>query len=145
MIIGTDRVDHEYDPQTVGPLRTEALAAVSDDRIDIHVPTRRREGRVKEQRLCTYELCEAISEESVVTFEGEAYSLNRSEHGILILMGHLPQIQQLIELKIPESKWRRSYSLYEVQWTKAVHVESKGDLFLAGCRLTFGPSRYWAF
>jgi hypothetical protein len=36
-------------------------------------------------------------------------------------------------------------NLYEVQWTKPVQVESHGELYLVGCRLTFGPSHYWSF
>jgi hypothetical protein len=107
--------------------------------------TRRREERVAEQRVCTYELCESIGEEGVAIQQGEAYSLNRSPHGILLFMGSLPRRQQLLEIHVPESQWRRSLNLYEVQWTKSVSVDSRGDLFLVGCRLMFGPSRYWAF
>jgi hypothetical protein len=107
--------------------------------------TRRREVRVAEQRLCTYELCDAIDEATVVIQHGEVYSLNRSAHGILILMGSQPRAQQLLELHVPESRWRRSLNLYEVQWTKPIHVGDQGELYLVGCRLTFGPSRYWAF
>jgi hypothetical protein len=106
---------------------------------------RRREVRVAEQRLCTYELCESIGEATVVIQHGEAYSLNRSAHGILILMGSRPRTQQLLELHIPESRWRRSLNLYEVQWTKPIHVDAQGELYLVGCRLMFGPSRYSAF
>lgn len=107
--------------------------------------TRRREVRVAERQLCTYELCNAINEATVVIQHGETYSLNRSAHGILILMGSRPQVLQLLELHIPESRWRRSLNLYEVRWTTSVHVDAQGELFLVGCRLTFGPSRYWAF
>jgi hypothetical protein len=109
------------------------------------VPTRRREERVVEQKVCTYELCESIDEAGVTIQQGEAYSLNWSPHGILLFMGSLPRRQQLLEIHVPESQWRRSLNLYEVQWTKVVPVDSRGDLFLVGCLLMFGPSRYWAF
>ncbi|MBH0196830.1 MAG: hypothetical protein HP494_14870 [Nitrospira sp.] len=108
-------------------------------------PTRRREERVAEQRVCTYELCEAIDEAGVTIQQGEAYSLNRSSHGILLFMGAVPRKQQLLEIHVPESNWRRSLNLYEVKWTKPVTVDSRNHLFLVGCRLMFGPSRYWAF
>ena len=109
------------------------------------VPNRRREERVEKQRVCTYELCEAIDEQGVTIQQGEAYSLNWSPRGILLFMGYLPRMQQLLEVHISESRWRQSMNLYEVQWTKPVHVDSRGHLFLVGCRQMFGPSRYWDF
>ena len=141
MLIGTREVIHRLSGSwaagTLDPLPLPARAA--------ETPSRRQEPRVVERKLCGYELCESIDEESVVIQQGELFTINRSAHGILILMGHRPRRQQIIELHIPESRWRQSMNLYEVQWTKAVPVESQGDLFVVGCRLTFGPSRYWAF
>ena len=134
----------EPQPYVIGSVPAPSLVAASGEEVDTLAPSRRREGRFEEQKLCTYELCESIDEEAVVIQQGEAYSLNRSAHGILLLMGNPPRPQQLLELHIPESRWRRSLNLYEVQWTKPVHVESQTDLFLVGCRLTFGPSRYLA-
>lgn len=143
MMIGTREVIRESTPCVPGNVPAGLLAAAPGEEVGTLVPTRRREARVEEQKLCTYELCESIDEEAVVIQQGEVYSLNRSAHGILVLMGHAPRTQQLLEVHIPESRWRRSLNLYEVQWTKPVRVESQGDLFLVGCRLTFGPSRYW--
>ncbi|MFY4729272.1 hypothetical protein [Nitrospira sp. BLG_2] len=77
--------------------------------------------------------------------QGVVYSINRSEHGILVLMGGRPRKGQLLELHVAERRWEYSLSLYEVQWTKRVPVESHGELFLVGCRLVFEASRYWAF
>ncbi len=107
------------------------------------VPTRRSEPRIDVHKVCSYELCESVDEEAVVIQQGEVFTVNRSAHGILVLMGHQPHVQQLIELHVPESRWRNSLNLYEVKWTKAVQVEAQGHLFLVGCQLTFGPSRYW--
>lgn len=144
MMIGTREVIHESKSCVMGSGHAAFLRAASGEQVEGPVPTRRLEVRVKEQKLCTYELCESIDEEAVVIQQGEVYSLNRSAHGILILMGTPPRTQQLLELHIPESRWRRSLNLYEVQWSKPVYAESPGELFLVGCRLTFGPSRYWA-
>lgn len=145
MMIGTREVIRESHPFVEGTVQAGFLVAAPGEEVGTLVPTRRREVRVEEQKLCTYELCESIDEEAVVIQQGEVYSINRSAHGILVLMGHAPRTQQLLEVHIPESRWRRSLNLYEVQWTKPVHVEAQGDLFLVGCRLTFGPSRYWTF
>lgn len=144
MMIGTREVVHHLS----GPWEAEPVAAEVSNYARTPVaqaPTRRREPRLVERKICTYELCESIDEEAVVIQQGEVFSLNRSEHGILVLMGQAPRNQQLMELNIPESWWRRSVCLYEVQWTKPIHVESQGELFLVGCRLTFGPSQYWTF
>lgn len=144
MMIGTREMIHTVSPvQAARPGALETREPLISS--PAAVPTRRREPRVETRTLCAYELCESIGAEAVVIQQGEVYSLNRSEHGILVLMGHAPRLTQLIELRIPESWWRYSMNLYEVQWTKSVHVESWGDLYLVGCRLTFGPSYYWMF
>lgn len=109
------------------------------------VQSRRLEMRCIEQKRCTYGLCESNNEENLTIEQGEAYCLNRSEHGILVLMGRRPRMRQYVELDIAETRWEHSLNLYEVQWTKSVSVESNGELFLVGCRLVLGASRYWAF
>ena len=144
MLTGKGKDFHESHPYVDGSVQAGFIVAAPGIEVSTLGPTRRREGRVAEQKLCTYELCESIDEASVVIQQGEVCSLNRSAHGILMLMGYAPRPHQLLELHIPESLWHRSMNLYEVQWTKPVHVESESDLFLVGCRLTFGPARYLA-
>jgi hypothetical protein len=145
MRIGTREVVHAARSYVAEYVQAGIRMGMSRRPASDPVPTRRREERVVEQKVCTYELCETIDEEGVTIEQGEAYSLNRSPQGILLFMGSLPRKQQLLEIHVPESQWRRSLNLYEVQWTKAVSMDSVGDLFLVGCRLMFGPSRYWAF
>jgi hypothetical protein len=140
MLIGTREVIHRLRGNWTAegvPLETRSAPG--------SVTHRRREPRLEDRKICAYELCESIDEESVVIQQGEVFALNRSVHGILVLMGQPPRLHQLIEIHIPESRWRHSMNLYAVQWTKTVPVESQGDLYLVGCRLTFGPSRYWHF
>lgn len=143
MMIGTREVIHQLRGEWAGRLgpdlgRTSAPAPFER-------ATRRREPRVGERKICSYELCESIDEQAVVIQQGEAFTLNRSAHGILVLMGQPPRLRQLVELHIPESWWRRSMNLFEVQWTKPVQVDELGELHLVGCRLTFGPRPYWTF
>lgn len=144
-MIGKREIARQSHLRLAEPWQTGTLSGSSEERINVEGTTRREERRVSEQRGCTYTLCQSIDGTGGVIQEGEAYSLNRSEHGILILMGQAPNPRQLIELHIPESNWRRSLNLYEVRWSKPVSVESRGDLYFVGCRLMFGPSRYWAF
>ncbi len=106
---------------------------------------RRREARVSGSSVYGYSLCKSFEAERIVIEQGELYSLNHSERGILVLMGTQPQTQQLLELHVPQPRWEYPVNLYEVQWTKILPVEPHGNLFLVGCRLLFGTSRYWTF
>ena len=106
---------------------------------------RRQEVRVDGSKVCGYSLCESIEGEQAVIEEGEVYSLNRSERGILVLMGSRPRNRQLLELHVPQARWEYAVDLYEVRWIKILPVESHGNLFLVGCRLLLGASQYWAF
>lgn len=144
-MIGTREIIHQVHPHLPEPLRAGVLSGLSRGSVSSEHGVRRQEHRVSEQQVCSYALCESIDEAAVVIQEGEAYSLNRSQHGILLLMGYSPNAKQVLELHVSETQWRRSLNLYEVQWTRPVSIESRGDLHLVGCRLVFGPSRYWAF
>ncbi|MBH0208602.1 MAG: hypothetical protein HP495_08825 [Nitrospira sp.] len=77
--------------------------------------------------------------------QGEVYSLDCSERGMLVMMGSRPRNRQLLELHVPQTRWEYAVNLYEVQWTKVLSVESHGNLFLVGCRFLLGASRYRAF
>lgn len=142
MNIGTKEIMHESPVYRVGNLNTEAAVP---EVAKASFPSRRREARMNEQKICAYSLCESLDGEQVTIEQGEVYCINRSEHGILVLMGGRPRKRQLLELHVAETRWEHSLNLYEVQWTKIVPVESHGELFLVGCRLVFGASRYWAF
>jgi hypothetical protein len=146
MNIGSKEAIREARFYRPGSLNTKpAIAGVCEGQGESPFPSRRQEARVNEQKVCAYGLSDSIDGGRVMLEQGEVYCLNRSEHGVLVLMGNRPRYRQLIELHVPETRWEHSLNLYEVQWTKAVSVESHGDLFLVGCRLVFGASRYWAF
>ena len=106
---------------------------------------RRCEARMKYRGMCSYEVFEAIDEESAVIDQGEAFALNRSTEGILLFMGQAPHAKQLIEVHIPRSGWGRTANVFEVRWTRPVQVESPGNLYLVGCQRIFGPCHYLSF
>lgn len=145
MNFGTREVVSESPACPVGGLDTDAAVADVRQGEEIACPSRRREARVSEHKVCAYSLCESVDGRQVNIEQGEVYCINRSENGILVLMGSRPRTRQLLELHVAETQKEYSLSLYEVQWTRAVPVETQGELFLAGCRLVFGASRYWAF
>lgn len=129
----------------MGNLNLTVLSVATSEESKGLLSDRRREVRVEGSKVCAYSLCESIEGERLVIEQGEVYSLNRSEGGILVLMGSRPQNRQLLELHVPQARWEYAVSLYEVQWSKILPVESHGNLFLVGCRLLLGTSRYWSF
>ena len=108
-------------------------------------PERRCEARIDYRRMCLYEVLEAIEGKSVVIEQGEAFALNRSTEGILLLMGQVPHAKQLIEVHTPRSGWGRTVNVFETRWAKPVQVEALGNLYLVGCRRMFGPCHYLSF
>ena len=106
---------------------------------------RRGEARVEYRSMCTYEVLEADEDQSVVIEQGEAFTLNRSKEGILLVMGNAPQNTQSIEVHTSRFGWGKTVNVFEVRWSKPVQVEALGYLYLVGCRRTFGPCHYLAF
>ena len=115
------------------------------DWTDAHVLSRRGEMRVNETRLCTYSLSEPVDQDQVSLLQGEAYCVNRSRQGLLVMMGDQPRPGQMLEVHQRESSWRYSAAVYEVRWTSVLPIESQGELYLVGCRLVFQPAPYWKF
>jgi len=108
-------------------------------------PGRRCEARMDYRRMCSYEMLEAIDEKSVVIGQGEAFALNRSTEGMLLLMALAPHAKQLIEVHNPRSGWGRTVNVFETRWTRPVQVESFDKLYLVGCQRIFGPCHYLSF
>ena len=106
---------------------------------------RRCEERTEYRRTCSYEVLEAIEGESVVIEQGEAFALNRSTEGMLLVMGRAPHAKQLIEVHTPRSRWGRTVNVFEVRWSSPIQLESLGNLYMVGCRRLFGPCHYLSF
>ena len=143
MFLETGKLLHTSRPFFKRSVSGGPAMAVLPGWTDAHLPSRRREARVHEAKMCTYSLCEPINPGQVVIQQGEAYCINRSPHGILVLMGDCPRENQLLEVHLSESQWRYSMNIYEVRWTKPMTIEAQGDLYLTGCRLLFRPPQYW--
>lgn len=104
------------------------------------VPLERRgEARMDYRQSCSYEVLEAIEEESVVIRQGEAFALNRSTGGMLLLMGQALFDKQVFEVESPHSGSGRTVNVFEARWARPIPVESLGKLYLVGCQRIFGP------
>lgn len=102
---------------------------------------RRGEARIEDRHGCVYEICESGGAGAATIQQGQVFTLNRSAHGILLLMGAAPRVDQLIGIHNARLGWRRSTMVYQVRWTRPLRVEAQGDLFLVGCRQITGSLR----
>jgi hypothetical protein len=106
---------------------------------------RRHEPRVAAGKPCEFALTHALGVDDVVFEEGAGMTVNQSPSGMQLLLAVAPRCGQLLEVHLDCASMQRTVSLVEVRWTKPVRDDQHGQLHLVGCRLTFGPSRYWAF
>jgi len=105
---------------------------------------RRREERVPQAEHCEYAMTHALGPHDVVFEEGAGMMTNMSRSGMQLLLGAAPRRGQLLEVHLEGPALSRSVTLVEVRWTKSVRHDPQGQLHVVGCRLAFGPSRYWA-
>jgi hypothetical protein len=129
--------------QNVGNKDIDQVAVVTP--VMATLPERRREARMDYRHMCSYAVFEPMEGKSVVIEQGEAFALNRSMEGILLIMGQAPHAKQLIELHTPRSGWGRTVTVFETRWVKPIQVESLGSLYLVGCQRTFGSRHYLSF
>jgi len=102
---------------------------------------RRREARIEDRHWYTYEMYESRADGAEAVVEGKVFSLNRSAHGILLLMSEAPHVRHLIALYNPQLGWFRSTMVYEICWVRTLPIESGRSQFLVGCRQTTALSR----
>ena len=99
------------------------------------VSNRREEVRIEDCHSCEYEIIESGELRVAAVRQGQVFTLNRSAHGMLLLMGQAPRPNQLIEVHSARLGWWRSTMVYDVRWTQPIQIGPQGDLFLVGCRL----------
>ena len=68
---------------------------------------RRGEARIEDRHGCAYELCASGGGGTATIQQGQAFTLNRSAHGILLLMGDAPRVNQLIGIHNAALGWRQ--------------------------------------
>lgn len=104
------------------------------------VINRRKEARVEDCHSCSYEIIESGDPQVAAVQQGRMFTLNRSAHGMLLLMDQAPRANQRIEVQSAKLGWWRSTMVYDVRWTRPIQIGPQGDLFLVGCRLSTGLS-----
>jgi hypothetical protein len=106
--------------------------AQRDRRIDMRFAIRTR---------CTYELIDGQTQEATSP-PGEAYSLNLSADGILLLLDRKPHQRQLVAMRNPAIQ-QRAVTLFEVRWMTHLPVGTTHQRYMVGCHLTFGRIPYF--
>lgn len=133
-----------FSHSSAAPQRERKVGNIDIDQVSVvtpamaTLPERRREARMDYRHMCLYAMFKAIKGKPVIVEQGEAFALNRSTEGILLLMGQAPYSKQLIELHTPRPGRGRTVTVFETRWVKPVQVESLGSLYLVGCQRTFG-------
>ncbi|HVG02388.1 MAG TPA: hypothetical protein VM842_05825 [Nitrospira sp.] len=102
---------------------------------------RRIDARFAIRTRCTYELVDGRNQEAVSP-HGEAYSLNLSTDGILLLLDRQPQDRQLVAMRNPALQ-QRTVTLFEVRWLRHLPVGTTHKRYMVGCHLTFGRFPYF--
>jgi hypothetical protein len=122
--------------------RAPSGSLVNEQESPAPVINRREEARIEDCHSCSYEIV-APGEPGAAGVQpgvqqGQVFTLNRSAHGMLLLMGQPPRPNQRIEVHSARLGWWRSTMVYDVRWTRPIQIGPQGDLFLVGCRLTTG-------
>ena len=102
---------------------------------------RRREARIEDRHWYSFEMYDSQNAGVEAVVEGKVLSLNRSAHGILLLMSEPPRVRQLVALYNPQLGWYRSTMVYEICWVRALPIETNANQFLVGCRQIMAASR----
>ena len=149
--MATHTFEAMFSHSAAAPQRKQKVGNIDIDQVSVvtpvmaTLPERRREARMDYRRMCSYAVFEPIEGKSVVIEQGEAFALNRSTEGMLLLMGQAPHAKQLIELRTPGSGWGRTVTVFETRWIKPVQVELLGSLYLVGCQRVFSSGHYLSF
>lgn len=131
-------IDNATPPPVSSPTAVDKLIEQSapiaqrDRRIDVRFAIRTR---------CTYELIDGQNPEATSP-PGEAYSLNLSADGILLLLDRKPHNRQLVAMRNPAIQ-QRAVTLFEVRWMMRLPVGTTHKRYMVGCHLTFGRIPYF--
>jgi len=101
-------------------------------------PERRISERVPLVRTCPYELTTIRGTESIELSQGQAFSVNVSGEGMLLLMSQAPQKKQMLEVQAPsKTEDKTMLKVGEVRWTSPVQAGDEGTMHLVGVRFIF--------
>ena len=99
---------------------------------------RRSSVRVPLVQPCPYELSTIRGTEAMDLSQGQAFSVNVSGGGMLLLMSQAPKRKQVLEVRVPPTAGHKAgLKIAEVCWTASVPVREEGAMHLVGIRFFF--------
>jgi len=107
--------------------------------IDMVIQQRRRESeRVPCMRAYPYELTKPVDSSTVKLTGGDAYFINKSVGGMLLLLPEDVDKRQVVEIQVPsEAMEGQITKLGEVCWTRPIQVSARVNMYLVGIRFLF--------
>lgn len=91
-------------------------------------------------RPCTYELSKFLGGDTVELSEGDAFSINMSVGGMLLLLPQALGEKQVFQIQAPSvAKQEPTTKLVEACWTRPIPVDAHTSLHLVGVRFLFEP------
>jgi hypothetical protein len=101
-------------------------------------PERRSSERIPLVRPCVYEFSTVRGSESIDLSQGNAFSVNVSGQGMLLLMSQSPQREQVLEVQAPSQSGEKTrLKVGEVRWTSPVQAGDEGTMHLVGVQFLF--------
>jgi hypothetical protein len=84
---------------------------------------------------------EQESPEEFVAHQGKGLSLNLSSGGMLLLMDHLPKVNQAMRVHVPTPVNKaKTPTLAEVRWTRKLPVETFPGMYFVGLKFVLSGS-----
>jgi hypothetical protein len=127
--------------ENLAPTTHSAVDNLIGQPLPVSPRDRRIDARFAIRTRCTYELLEGRDQDATAP-PGEAYSLNLSTDGILLLLDRKPQDRQLVAMRNPALQ-QRTVTLFEVRWLRHLPVGTTHKRYMVGCHLTFGRFPYF--
>ena len=96
--------------------------------------------RVALLRSIPYEMTAPIDQQPLTSRQGRALSLNISSGGMLVLMDHAPQVEQVLKVNVPTPlALAETPTLAEVRWTRRLPFGGKNNnhAYFVGLKFMF--------
>lgn len=104
----------------------------------MNTPNRERRASERTQLglACVYVTQKPVGPQQWEFAQGLGRVLNMAQGGMLLLLDHHPDVQEIIQVHIYHSNTDQTISLVKVAWTRRA---DPGSQYWAGCKFLFGP------
>ena len=86
---------------------------------------------------CPYLISESLGDDAIAIHQGDAFLVDITRRGMLLLMDQNPPVQQVFEIQVPVSTTGKTPGLVEVCWTRRIPIEDSESRYLVGVKFLF--------